>query len=704
MTSITQSIYMAVGASGAMTDVTDYVDFQVGVTYDYGRNSEFDDTTPGSFSFTLDNLDGRFTPENPNSALDTTLTEGMVVCWQLGNRLTAGTIESIEPAFPNDEAAWSQVRISCGDGLGDLARTDLLEDAANAMERGRTLYLQWPLDDAAGKVAKETVYGNLNFALSSDAPADAGISQGVDGVAGISDTQLELSSTTLAVEYITSTMQTTLDYPAGTLGAWGIWVTVLNAIASPVLTVEVAVAGLGHTIGFRLDSDPGLGLSAVGLAGTTEVPLGLLGPGPNYISWTATNPSGTTAADVVCAFYINGELGGYNNFGGSGTVATNGNKAPTFVSILVGDGTSPATVRLSRLAHTLYKPDMHYLLPGVNLGYRANALTQMSDVVTFGQHIGGIFFLSGLLADGHLWEAAADGISPPPTSLLDAINNVMRTEQGYLSAYTADYVTSPTEVVLVRPRERPTSVTASFDVEDEGVSAPEITRDITNLLRTIRVDGPTESVYVIDPTITSRAASVGTDGVELLRKRNLAEWGEDRLIRGANTRLRIVRAAIDAFTATTDRSDDLTSLLLGDRIELTGLPSTQLGFSTWEGWLLGGHEEHAIDRHLFELHLQPVLDDPPVYDTDRFMADGALTLNADIDSSVTSLVYDTTGPEFEDTNLPVTIVIDSEQMSVTACNQSTNTLTLTRGANSTTAAAHSAGAEIELATSPVYAF
>ena len=68
---------MAVGAasstveieftSGTWTDVTSYLAYEQGMAGTFGRASEFDDVSQGTWSCTLRNDDGRFTPNNPVS-------------------------------------------------------------------------------------------------------------------------------------------------------------------------------------------------------------------------------------------------------------------------------------------------------------------------------------------------------------------------------------------------------------------------------------------------------------------------------------------------------------------------------------------------------------------------------------------------------------------------------------------------------------
>ena len=69
------SFALGVGVGGALIDVTSYVEGGDGITRSYGKQDQFRDTSPGTFTVTLSNRDGRFTPNNvPTVVTATTLT------------------------------------------------------------------------------------------------------------------------------------------------------------------------------------------------------------------------------------------------------------------------------------------------------------------------------------------------------------------------------------------------------------------------------------------------------------------------------------------------------------------------------------------------------------------------------------------------------------------------------------------------------
>ena len=171
------AVALGVGVGGALVDVSSYARLTDGLSYRWGRTDAFYGVEPGTFSFTLDNSDGRFTPENPSSPLDTTLTEGMAACIQVEGRLTAGVVRSIEPEFPSGEAAWSRVRVTCNDALGELARVDI-DDPTRALALGVGAGGFWPFSDPVGSPFAYDVSGN-----AQPFPAGAAFTLGVDGTA-----------------------------------------------------------------------------------------------------------------------------------------------------------------------------------------------------------------------------------------------------------------------------------------------------------------------------------------------------------------------------------------------------------------------------------------------------------------------------------------------------------------------------------------
>lgn len=355
-------------------------------------------------------------------------------------------------------------------------------------------------------------------------------------------------------------------------------------------------------------------------------------------------------------------------------------------------GSTPAGGTVARLSHTLTQPLEHLALATTE-ALALGAVQATAAEIT----------LATLPTN-----LSSSPISLTPSgSALDAFNDVLRTEQGTIYSTTTGTLLAPVQSLTVRERTRPTTITASWDVERELDGAPEFVRDITNMVSTITTDGPTQSVVVTDQTLTARVGSANTsESILNTGYADLLAWGQDRLQRGANVQLRLASVTIDAMTTPTDRTADLLALKPGDRHQFTNLPSQQLGFSTWDGWLLGVDETHTLTEHKFTLFFAPVLPATAIYDTNYFMADGALTLTSSLTAGATSMSVTTTETTvlLETATFPYTLIIDSEQVTVTACTSAEpQVATITRGVNGTTAASHSAGAVVEVAVSSLYA-
>lgn len=347
---------------------------------------------------------------------------------------------------------------------------------------------------------------------------------------------------------------------------------------------------------------------------------------------------------------------------------------------------------VSRLSHTLAQPFEYYAFADSE----AEALSAIASTA------------SEITLDTLPSELSTAVIEFAPVgTALDAFNSVLLTEQGDIYSTVTGSLTSPVEKLTVRERTRPSTVTAEWDVQLDLQGAPDFVRQITNMVSTTRVAGPTETVSYTDETLIARVGSANDANTVLNTAYvDLLAWGQDRVQRGANVQLRVASVTIDAMNTATDRSADLLALTPGDRHRFIGLPSTVLGFDTWDGWLLGGTEVHSVTEHKFTLYFQPVLPDTAIYDTNLFMADGVLALSSSIDSSVTSMDVTTSVATIllETVTFPYTVLIDSEELSVTACTTAApQVATVTRGVNGTTAASHSSGALVEVATASLFA-
>lgn len=577
MPRLSLQVALGVGAAGALVDVSSYARLDDGLRYRWGRDDAFNGVEPGTFSFVLDNADGRFTPENASSPLTTKLSEGARACVSVGGRLTAGTVRSVEPEFPGGAAAWATVRVTCEDGLGDAGRAEF-PDVTRGAAFGVGCGGFWPFDDVEGSSSFRGVTGRERaLYVSGQVTTTLEVDPSVIG------NPPQVTFTTDAtgsgdVRSVTAPgLLSTVDYADGQFVS--VWVTPRNYTSSVTFTA-ILDDGVQRTE------------ARFGIVGNQFFIFETALPGDVYFDGLYIDTPYYLTVSADNRFWVNGEL----VYTGSPLSAAGGN----YVEISFGTDTS---VSVSGLSITDARTDAGAAAGAPN--------ATMYELV--GQTTG----LSYAAAPSDLSESQV-GTGDFSGSALDLLNLYLMTEQGDAYITTTGTLTAPTATLNMRPRNRPSAVDYTFDVGRELSGAPEFIRDLTNLVSRVTVEGPNRDTIVDDSTLVARAGRASSsDTVMLLEDRDRTAWGQDRLIRGANTKLRIASVVVDAMTTPTDRSADLLALVPGDRVQFTGLPSTVLGFDTWDGWFLGADERHSTEAHEFLLHFTPVLPDAAVYNDVR---------------------------------------------------------------------------------------
>jgi len=687
-------VAMACGTAGAYVDITSYVSWAPGegVAGSWGKQDQFRDTNPGTWSFYLNNLDGRFTPDAANGILSTPLTEGMGVNWQLGTRFIAGSI--IGFTMFNDNMG--RIRVDVDDMLGDMARNQI-EVTSRSMVLGTLPYLYWPFNEPAGSVIALERSGNQQASFS---PANESYSSnvptfGASPVLGIDETQATFPVTTF---YATPGENggsglpgtfTTINYPSGSMGTWGVWITMNFAL-------NVSTGGASVLIGLNGGGSLSLGVAPSGQAYAITPQGNVLTSGIKVPAGTAQYPqivvTYANASTLTVELFVNGVSQG--TVSDTAGYSTNFQRTPKYVAINADIG-AVQPFELSHLSHTR-SPVPEYLLTA---GTEA-ALISATISTTYGATAS---VPSDLSLAPALLQAGA-------STALAKLNDVIRSEQGYLSCTTTGALTAPVQAVTVRARNRPATASYTFSADTELANGLEFIRDLTNLIASAAAQGRTTSTTYVDPTLASRAGSSNkSDQVVLTQYVDQLGYAQDRVLRGRNTALRTVSFQVDALNTPTDRSADLLAIAFGDRVQITDIAIAGLGFTTYDGWVIGRNEAQDIGQHLFTFFIQPVLPATAIYDTNLYMSGGLHTLNATITSGATSLGVLSSDllTYFEQVATPYSILIDSEQITVTACgapSAGVQTMTVTRAANGTTAAAHTAGAAIEITPDALYAF
>lgn len=703
-------IAIACGSGGAYVEVSDDIRLEQPVTRRWGRDSEFDDVGPGSFAFTLANAGGKYTPGNAATTLDTPIVEGMGVCWQLGDRLVSGRIRSAQPFFlgglVSDDTA--RVRIVVDDMLGLAARHRLDSTLAEVIERA-TPWRWWPLDDAAGSSEAASAIPGISPLTNAGIPVPDVAVFGADGLPGVSVRQTRIRSVLpLGAARLDDFPRPSAPVPYESLldlGWWGVWITPESwQTAYLELNYRFGNVGFARQIALGVvpsaSRGPMLAYVNVEGAGVNYGPAVDIGV-PHYYAVHVTLSTNGTSHTLSATPYLDGRAWSSPIAGTSTSGTLNAQNVTPYVTLysrshVNGDDGSPPSALFSQLTLTKESPLGFVGAAAATQELRWEAVTHLNPEI-----------IVDTLPAG-LSQAPQGALDYGGKSVLDLINDLNRTEQGHVYTATTGTLTAPEQKLIVRERDRTQTVTMTFNL-DEINDPTDYIRDLSNTVSTAVARGPAAVGAATDESLIPLVGTASsTTPVLLANAGDLREWAQDRIIRGKNYAIRAPRLVVDYLGNDDERWewDDLKALVPGDRIRLTNVPE-QIGATELEGYIIGGEEDHSTDRKRFIFHLAPVLPRTAIFDTDQFMADGALTLSTLVSSSTTSFSIATSDStaRLETATFPYNLRIDDEIVTVTACTSATpQVATVTRGAAGTTAAAHSSGATVELATPALFAF
>lgn len=677
---------IACGAGGSYVDVTSKILYdQGGVTRSYGRQSAFSDFTGGIFSFTIDNRDGSLTPDNP-AAGATPLSEGMYVTWQTDTRLLSGKIAvggGIQFIFPDPgNPASARLRITVSDMLVEASRFTPKNNLAYSQAIARA-FMFYPLSDPAGAGQLSEVTGNGTPLLSTTNI------NGPSGVVGVpatgGDTQIQVMG---GQSLVSTTKTTNIALASGSLGFVGAWVT-LNQLSVGALngcSIGVQINNGGFGLGFNLTNSGGVARLSGSMTGAAVAfPAGssaYVVAGYTYV--------GTTTTETL---YLNGVVVA------TGTVTTA--SPPTVITSLsgfVGMFVAGATDSVN-LSHLSYGPVLVHE-EGAGITTEAGRLTAIGQ--TTAQLV--LATLPANLSTAPVGIASTNG-----QSVLDMLNDVIRTEQGQFFTGTTGSGTAPVQTVGIRGRDRPPSPTASttWVTKVDITGTPDQERDLSNTVSEVDANGIGASAVLLDAALAQKVSSANTSFAVINNGlSDVTEAGSDRMNRGRKTGIDVVSFVVDGMGLLVSRATDLLALTLGDRHRVSGLPSAQLGYSTRDGFLIGVDESWTPVSGRFTLYLENCPAATAIFDTDEFANGGNNLISTAMTSGTTSMVVNSADGLTWFSNSG-TMLVDAEQMTITGATTpagGTQTLTVTRGVNGTTATTHAVGASPEVLPTAIFAY
>lgn len=696
--------------AGVWTDITTSV---VGdsIEITVGKDSPSGDIQPGTLDLVLDNSDGTWTPDNPLSTYYPNIVEGKRIrvvvnkgtpagysTGAYGTGPYAGTLTQSarfvgrvtlwEPDYP-DVPQQSRTRVQAIDALGDLARNTLpptllpmlqAEYAATGEAPSLQSVYYWPLRggyryaDLVSGVDSLTVYQpTTGGALSweSDASFPGGGEQCVSLTSGVGFQ----FTPGIRVSPLWDGVGVAVLLNAGSSGKFLSMTDRrpfrpnLNGFCaewdgSSAITFVEYVAGTGTTL-VSVPASPGWHVVSFSPAGNFYV------DGESYTS----SPSAGVSWELV---YLGGEI-----------------------DISARD---LFTSSMNLLAAHAYLLDFGQSLNTIT----ANVATQ-AGVDALNASVG--------------WSSTVAGTAaaPPSTdgrSTIDVLAEIANSHSGL--AHVAYSMTDPQPVILIANADnRDTTVDLTIDGEADLMGGPTLDRNVYDKVSSATAKNSVNSVTVTDATLTDKYGTSMIEVQTVLSNENmLAAVASDRIAQSKSSKLRLSNVTFDLVTATNDLYSDWFGLAPGERVRVTNLPSTYIGRTYLDGYVLGWTERPGITGYTVTLRLQPA-DAPPEgkYDDSSYgrygWADGAATVTGGTavgsTSNGTLVITTPSGPCLTTSAgaYPMNLDWNGEVVTITsapASSTSPQTVTTTaRGVNGTVARSHSTGEAIDVATSARFA-
>lgn len=666
--------------AGAWTDVSSLVKGD-SLEIHVGRDSAASGTQPGTLDLDLDNADGRFTPDNPTSTHYPNFVEGKRIRVRVTKSATTyvrfvGRITSLEPDFPT-EPSQSVTHLAAVDILGDLARIALpsvQEGYARLNTEGQAAF--YPLTDVNEHAGMSDVLGKAARLRIWDR------TPGTGSIEARSDTSL-FETRPYAVLKSGKGFYSTTPFPDAI--TFGVGVGNVAVIA----LVKVTSSSYGEVMRMSV--------------GRCDVANDY-----NVLRWTSSG--------FILDTYISGAL-----FGSSSSVAADDGwhhvdlrvDQFTIDGTSVGLGLSPSgnarhvsfggNIDMSIGDALIFEDDTYtaiYSAGSVGLG--ARTLTQLAtDLST-------VTSAAGLSAT-FTWTTApalnGAALLTEGRNALDVLVDLADSQSGL--AYAVPFTSATQVVQLVATADaRSATVALTLDAEGDLSGGPSMVRDIEGVVASATASSSAGTVTATDSTVTAVGAASVDVSTTLGDDNDLYAVATDRIARGRYQKLRLAVLAADLATATNDLYAAFFALTLGQRVRLSGLPSTYFGVTYMDCYVEGWAERPGITGYEVVFNLSPA--DAPAeakFDDSTYgrfaWGDGVCTASS-LTSSGTSVTLTWTGTATLSTSAgdyPMDIEIAGERCTISSApagGTSPRTVTIVRGVAPTVARAHSAGDAVDV--------
>lgn len=673
-------------AAGLLAGIALEIEFTAGVWTDVsaltgraiirrGRDSQFTDIQPGTLTFTLDNPDGAFTPDNPLSAYYPNLVEGKRVRVRVtGTGVTygAGTygtgtylgtsyrflgkISSIVPTFPTT-ASQATTTITAKDALGQLQDMQL-QRALDMMVLSHNPTAFYPLDEPSGSTrASSTARGTQAPALAQRSSGRGGSLAFANGPGpGVDQTQAPVFTSVDDQNgwYLFSES----DFPYATSGNFSLecWFSTSSQAAagssdySTILALTTRknpgtnvlhdnsaeiILGSDRTFGQVVDDIRARSTwvdSAFVSTTYDGVDRGVLDGALHQAVYTESTSGGTITQSV----YLDGALIQTNTY-----AITSGPIRP-LTRLQVGGLYGPIGWGYNGLVAGVAVYTGALSPADVFANYASGKPRAAGD--TLDQQLARLTTWTGITCafDVTSGRSAVLGRTEGRSGL-DVLLDIVRGETGLVyHDYASDQV-----IARNRTSVRKTTVALTIDSDADAEGGPQLARNTADRVSIGVGKSPTSTQVAYDATIAAAIGPVQGDVETTLGSDiELQSIASDRISRGRDVALRLKKLTVDLATATNDLYGAFFALLPGDRVRDTNLPTTHFGVTYKDGYAQGWTETISTDGYLVELDLSDAdAMVEGVWDTSRWaFGDGVCTLQSGISSGATSAVLTVTSP------------------------------------------------------------
>ena len=663
---------------GTWTDVTSLVNVGAGaITRKVGRSTQLDTISAGSLSFTLDNPDGAFTPDNALSTYYPNVVEGKRVRWKVTEasitytRFT-GWITQWVPEI--DGASASTVNVNATDALGHLSTRQV-----------------WSLPETEIRYDLPLVYYTLDH--TSDLTTDPFYS-----VVGGPSLRYQKSPVdgTLNLNNGVGAPYDPYTCPTWTRGSFGsnpyLYVKDFTQTDLTNFTIELLVKvtqnGYSETTYFFVDSFPS-GPEIYYNSTTGYLTVGNLNGGvtltTNGVDFLDGNAHlvSLVCGTGFCGLYVDGVL--LDSDTGTNTLSkkTQINLGQYYDGEISHFAIYPSALAATAVAFHAKAVNAYY---GETIKVGLDAVARWSGV--------------SITHEGSGSPQLVDAIDTTDTKALDALALLSSGDGGVL------YDNGAGLYARIGSQLKSSTVALSLDVEADLDGSVTLTRSITADTAGATVSSYSQSATYVDAEQAAAIGAYASADAPNLALTELEAIASNIVAVANNHRLSAGQASFDLANANSDKYADTLTLKIGDRVRLTNLISTQFGRTYLDTYVQGWSESLNAAGYVFTFDLDAA-DVPSEAKFDdatygRFAAgDGVLTLTSTITSTATSISVTSTG-------LPLTVLAGSYPMdldlngervtvaSAPVSSTSPQTLTVTRGVAPSIARAHTAAETVEV--------